>query len=361
MPGPLSSVRVVELAGLGPGPYAGQLLADMGAEVVVISRPGQPMMPVENRGKRSVVLDLKDPSSVEAVLKLVARSDILTEGYRPGVAERLGLGPADCHAANPALVYGRMTGWGQTGPWARVAGHDINYIGLTGALHAMGEADRPPSPPINLVGDYGGGSLFLVAGVLAALIAARETGKGDVVDAAIVDGTLSMFGMMFSLASLGRWTPARAANMLDGGMPYYRCYATSDGRFMAVGCLEPQFFAEMLRILDLDASEYGDRHDRALHARQHRLLERVFASRTMADWASAFDGSDACVTPVLTYEEAASHPQMKARSAVVSPGGLAQPNLAPRFSRHDDIGARHQHRQGADTDAILRELGIAPD
>lgn len=357
MAGPLSSVKVVELAGLGPGPYAGQLLADFGAEVVVISRPGQPMMPVENRGKRSVELDLKQPDAVATVLALVERADILIEGYRPGVAERLGLGPADCHAVNPALVYGRMTGWGQTGPWAKVAGHDINYIGLTGALHAMGEAGRPPAPPLNLVGDYGGGSMFLVAGVLAALIAARQTGKGEVVDAAIIDGTLSMFGMMFSLASLGQWTPSRASNMLDGGMPYYRCYATADDRFMAVGCLEPQFFAEMLRILEIDPDDYGDRHDRKQHARQHALLEGVFASRTMANWAALFDGTDACVTPVLTYAEAAEHPQMKARAAVVEPGGLAQPNLAPRFGSHGDIGEPRPHRQGADTAAVLKEIG----
>ena len=356
---PLSGLRVVEMSGLGPGPHACQLLADWGAEVTAVSRPGQPMMPVESRGKRSVALDLKETRAREAVLRLAERADILVEGYRPGVMERLGLGPAEIHERNAALVYGRMTGWGQEGPWAHVAGHDINYIGLTGALHAMGEAGEPPPVPLNLVGDYGGGSLFLVGGVLAALVRARETGEGCVVDAAIVDGTLSMFGLMFSMASQGAWTTARHANMLDGGAPFYRCYATSDGGFMAVGALEPKFFARMVELLGI-AEEYGPQQDRSEWQRQGRLLADTFAGRTRAEWEALFDGEDACVTPVLTYEEAREHPHMRARRAIVERAGVLHPNDAPRFGSGADaaFAVPDVPEPGADTEAVLREVGL---
>lgn len=356
MDAPLRNVTVVEMAGLGPAPHACQLLSDWGAQVTTVARPGQPRVPVESRGKRSVTLDLRDATAKEAVLRLCERADILVEGYRPGVMERLGLGPAECHARNPALVYGRMTGWGQKGPWAQVAGHDINYIGLTGALHAMGREGEPPPVPLNLVGDYGGGSMFLVGGVLAALLRARETGEGGVVDAAIVDGTLSIFGLMLSMASGGAWTTARGANMLDGGAPFYRCYQTGDGGYMAVGCLEPKFFARMLVLLGIAPEEYGAQHDRGAFERQGRLLADAFAAHPRAHWEALFDGEDACVTPVLDYEEARTHPHMLARRSVVERAGVLHPNAAPRFGA--DFEVPEVREAGADTAAVLRELGL---
>ena len=355
---PLRNVRVLEMAGLGPGPHACQLLADWGAQVVTVSRPGQPTVPVESRGKRSVVLDLREEGAREAVLRLGERADILVEGYRPGVMERLGLGPAVMHARNPRLVYGRMTGWGQEGPWAHVAGHDINYIGLTGALHAMGRPGEPPPVPLNLVGDYGGGSMFLVGGVLAAMHRSRETGEGGVVDAAIVDGTLSIFGLMLSMASLGTWTTARHANMLDGGAPFYRCYETADGGYMAVGCLEPKFFARMLDLLEIAPQRYGAQNDRAEWERQGRLLAETFASRPRAQWERVFDGEDACVTPILDYEEAREHPHMKARAAVVERQNILHPNAAPRFG--GGFAVPDVPDVGADTEAVLAEVGLGP-
>jgi len=357
MAGPLSGVRVIELAGLGPAPYAGQLLADLGAEVIVIARKGPPGMPIEARGKKSTVLDLKDPGAVEATLNLIETADILTEGFRPGVTEKLGLGPAACHARNPKLVYGRMTGWGQTGPWARMAGHDINYIGLTGALHAMGQGGLPPAPPLNLVGDYGGGAMFLIMGLLAALLSARETGKGDVVDAAIVDGTLSMFGMMLSLDSLGYWSPRRDSNLLDGGFPYYRCYECADGRYFAVGAIEPQFFAELLQLLEISPDLYGGQNDLPRFAQQSEMLAARFRSRARDEWAALFDGTDACATPVLDYIEAQEHPHMKARHSITRHAGLMHPHVAPRLAsmagRFEPAEIRDK---GSDTQEVLAGL-----
>ena len=330
---PLEGIRVVELAGLGPAPYAGQLLADIGAEVILVNRPG-PMGAIpnlSNRGKTSITLDLRNPDGAAVVLDLVKTADVLIEGLRPGVTERLGVGPADCHGVNPKLIYGRMTGWGQTGPWAQMAGHDINYISITGALAAMGRKGEPPMPPLNLVGDYGGGSLFLVNGILAALIRAGRTGKGDIVDAAILDGTNSMMSIVHMLSALGQWRPEREANLLDGARPFYRCYATQDEKFMAVGCLEPQFFAEMLGRLEVDSLEYGGQNDASKFAEQHLLLERVFARKTRDEWAAIFDGSDACVTPVLTYDEAPVHPQNAARGGLRKQGAFVHPRSAPVF------------------------------
>ena len=310
--GPLNGVRILEFAGIGPGPYCGQLLADMGAVVTVVDRPKRGAVSLERapdrRGKKSIVIDLKSPEGAAVALDLIASSDALIEGNRPGVMERLGLGPEACFARNPALVYGRMTGWGQSGPCALMAGHDINYLSLTGALQAMGSADRPPFPPLNLVGDFGGGSLFLAMGILAALLEVKTTGKGRVVDAAITDGVNSMMGFFHGLDAAGRWSDTRGANWLDGTAPYYRCYEASDGKYMAVGCIEPQFLAAMLEGLGVSADEYGAQYDETQHVRQAGLLSSIFAKKKQEAWVKVFDGTDACVTPVLSYKEAAKHP-----------------------------------------------------
>ena len=357
---PLNGVRVLELAGLGPVPYAGQLLADMGAEVISVARKGQPSHPVEDRGKRSLVLNLKNPTAKDAILKLVEQVDVLIEGYRPGVTERLGIGPSECLQRSPGLVYGRMTGWGQQGPWSQMAGHDINYIGLTGVLNAMGKEGQVPQPPLNLVGDYGGGSLFLVSGVLAALVSAQTSGKGRVLDVAMVDGSLSMFGLMLSMHAEGAWSTTRSSNMLDGSAPFYRCYRCSDDRFMAVGALEPVFFKKMLELLDIDAADYGEQYDKKQYTQQNALLESTFATKSRDSWAKIFDGSDACVTPVLDYVEARDHPHMKARNALIEHNNVLHPNIAPRFSGLDFSPPQTPSR-GMHTRELLEELNLPND
>ncbi|MET8695858.1 CaiB/BaiF CoA-transferase family protein [Streptomyces bauhiniae] len=335
--GPLSGVRVVELAGIGPGPFAAMLLADLGADVVRVDRPDGPGLGIDpardvtNRNKRSVVVDLKAPDGAARVLDLAERADVLIEGYRPGVAERLGVGPADCHTRNPRLVYGRMTGWGQDGPLADRAGHDASYIAVTGTLGMIGRPGEPPALPANLLGDYAGGSLYLVVGVLAALHHARATGTGQVVDAAIVDGTAHLSAMIHGMLAAGAWQDRRAANLLDGGCPYYGTYETADGTYMAVGALEPRFYAEFLRLLDLDGLA-GAHHD---PARWPELRERVaarFKSGTRAEWTARFEGTDACVAPVLSLREAPHHPHLAARATFTEHDGLVQPAPAPRFS-----------------------------
>ena len=310
-PKPLAGLTVIELMGIGPIPYAGHLLQSMGAQITRINKAGGINLPIENQGKTSLDLDLQTQAGQGRVLEMIKTADILIEGARPGVAERLGLGPKDCHKVNSGLIYGRMTGWGQTGPWARKAGHDINYIALSGALHAMGDADRPPPIPLNLVGDYGGGSQFLVMSILAAVIARQKSGKGSVIDTAIIDGTASMMGIVGSLEQLGMWSEARGTNLLDGSRPYYRCYAAKDGGYMAVGCLEPKFYAQMLTLLGLE--DFGGQNDPALWSAQSQLLSKTFASKPRAHWEALFENSDACITPVLSYKEASHHPQNKAR------------------------------------------------
>lgn len=361
--GPLNGVKVIELAGIGPGPYAGQLLADMGADVIVIDRPGGSIVPkaIDARGKRSMILDLKNPDAVAVLLKLVETADVLIEGLRPGVTERMGVGPDACHAINPGLIYGRMTGWGQSGPWSHTAGHDINYISMTGVLHAIGKAGQPPVPPLNMVGDFGGGSMFLVNGILAALIERGRTGKGNIVDAAIVDGTLSLMSFVHGMAGMGQWRPQRESNLLDGSVPFYRCYMTADGKFMAVGCIEPQFFAAMMERLPIDRDAYGSQHDRAAWAKQHEMLEDVFATKTRDAWEAIFAGTDACVTPVLDYVEAAAHPANAERQALVQDGRWLHPQIAPRLATqplatHFDIATK-----GGDYAAILAEAGLGDD
>lgn len=335
---PLSGVRILEFDGLGPVTFAGMVLADMGAEVLRLTRSAGAGAPVFSdvggeilhRGRAAVAVNLKDPADLERVMDLIAGADALIEGFRPGVMERLGLGPEAVAARNPRLVFGRITGWGQDGPLAREVGHDINYIALSGALHGMGEPDRPPRPPLNVVGDYGGGAMFLVAGVLAALLEARPTGRGRVVDAAMTDGSALLTGLFHALGARGMWSDRRGENLLDGGAPFYRCYACRDGMFVAVGALEPQFHAALLAGLGLTAEE-APQYDRAAWPAQHARLEALFATRDRDDWVALFEGTDACVTPVLTAAEAPHHPHNVARKTFVEQG-VVQPSLAPRFS-----------------------------
>ncbi|MCB1465337.1 MAG: CoA transferase [Nitratireductor sp.] len=363
MPGPLYGLRVVEMAGLGPCPLAGQLLADMGAEVIVIDRRSDERMElgggVNRRGKQSVAVNLKDEAGREVVLRLAGRADVLIEGFRPGVMERLGLGPDVCAARNPGLVFGRMTGWGQEGPLSSAAGHDLNYLSLTGALHAMGDKDRPPTPPLNLVADYGGGTMFLVTGVLAALFERSRSGRGQVVDAAMVDGVPALMGIMHGMLAKGNWKNERSANMLDGGAPFYRCYACADGKFVSVGALEPQFFEIVAEKLDIDKSWLSARMDKSRWGELTAIMTDIFAGRTRDEWAALFEGSDACVAPVLDWDEAPSHPHMAARGVFVKPGGVMQAAPAPRFSRTASAMPEQPHAAGADTGAVLAELGYS--
>ncbi|MFF7765421.1 CaiB/BaiF CoA transferase family protein [Streptomyces massasporeus] len=361
--GPLTGVRVVELAGIGPGPFAAMLLADLGADVVRVDRPGGPGLAIDpaydvtNRNKRSVVVDLKAPDGPERVLDLVARADVLVEGYRPGVAERLGVGPGDCHARNPRLVYGRMTGWGQDGPLAQRAGHDIAYIAPTGALGMIGRPDEPPAVPANLLGDYAGGSLYLVVGVLAALHHARANGTGQVVDAAIVDGTAHLATMIHGMLAAGGWQDRRGANLLDGGCPYYGTYETADGRYMAVGALEPQFYAEFLALLGVEDQD-GARKDVTRWSELREQVATRFKSRTRDEWTAVFDGSDACVAPVLSLREAPHHPHLAARGTFTDHGGITQPAPAPRFSATPTSVRTGPARPGADTADVARDWDV---
>ncbi len=337
--GPLAGVRIVEIDAIGPVPLAAMLLADMGAEIVRVARPPSAGAgawddvggDILHRSRAVTYLNLKDESDREALLALIEKADALIEGYRPGVMERLGLGPDVCLARNPAIVFGRMTGWGQTGPLALRAGHDINYLSITGALHAMGDGSGPPPVPLNLVGDYGGGAMFLIAGLLAAILSAKTTGKGQVVDACITDGVPSLMSLFYAWQPKGLWADAPASNLLDGGAPFYRCYRCADGRDVAVGCLEPQFFAQMIKGLGLEDRGYRQ-DDRADWPRMEADFGTCFASRTRDEWAALFAETDACVTPVLSMAEAPTHAHNVARASFISRTGIAQPAPAPRFS-----------------------------
>jgi alpha-methylacyl-CoA racemase len=334
--GPLEGLVVLEMAGIGPGPFCAMLLGDLGADVIRIDRPDGATgdrRDVSLRNRRSLVLDLKRPEAVAAVLRMAERADALIEGFRPGVMERLGLGPEALHARNPRLVYGRMTGWGQEGPLAPRAGHDINYIALTGALHAIGAADAPPPPPLNLVGDYGGGGLLLAFGILAALIERGRSGRGQVVDAAMVDGAALLMAPIYGMLARGRWRAERAANLLDGAAPFYGCYACACGGFVAVGPIEPAFFAEMLARLGLDPADFEGRMDPANWPHQRARLAAAFRTRSRDAWAALFADSDGCVSPVLGMEEAPRHPHLAARGTFVTQFDAVQPAPAPRFSR----------------------------
>jgi alpha-methylacyl-CoA racemase len=334
MAGPLTGLRVVELAGLGPAPHAAMVLADLGADVVRVERPASPHLRDQMlRGRRTVAADLKDAADRDGVLALADHADVLLEGFRPGVAERLGVGPAHCLDRNPRLVYGRMTGWGQDGPLAPHAGHDINYLSLTGALHAIGRPGEPPVPPLNLVGDFGGGSMFLVTGVLAALWERARSGRGQVVDAAMTDGVGVLLQMTWSFRGMGVWSDERGTNLLDGGAPFYDTYECADGRFVAVGAIEAQFYAALLAGLGLTDAGLPRRDDRANWPELRRRLAAAFASRPRDTWAELFAGTDACVTPVLRFDEVAAHPHNAHRRSITDLDGVPQPAPAPRFSR----------------------------
>jgi alpha-methylacyl-CoA racemase len=364
--GPLDGLRIIELESIGPVPMCAMLLADLGADVVRIDRRepsglGLAMerrFAVHARNRRSVALDLKSAAGRAAALRLIARADVLLEGFRPGVAERLGLGPRECHARNPALVYGRMTGFGQQGPLAQAAGHDLNYIALSGALHAIGVPGGKPVPPLNLVGDYGGGALYLALGVLAALHERKTSGLGQVVDAAMVDGATSLMSIFYGLHAGGSWGGARGENLLDGGAPFYDTYATGDGRYVAIGALEPKFFAELASRIGLDQRFVERQHDRGLWPEMRATIAAIFAARTRDQWCALLEGTDACFAPVLSLAEAPLHAHAKARGAFIDIEGVPQPAAAPRFDRSQAGVPGPAPRTGEHTDEVLSEAGF---
>ena len=368
--GVLSGIRVLEFEAIGPGPFGTMLLADMGADVIRIDRPVAhsdlgpkstgPRIDITGRGRRSVTLDLKQPQAVAAALDLVERADVVVEGFRPGTMERLGLGPEAALARNPRLVYGRMTGWGQTGPLADRAGHDLNYIALSGVLSGIGPEGGKPVPPLNLVGDYGGGGMLLAMGVLAALLNVQRGGAGQVVDAAMIEGAAQLGAVFWGMIAAGNWKEERGSNWLDSGAPWYDTYRTSDGHCMAVGAVESRFYAELVGKLGLADAGLPSQHDRAGWPRLREAFERAFASRTRAEWCAVFDGSDACVAPVLGFTEAPSHAQHRARGSFVEVGGVIQPGPAPRFSATPSALPRPAPARGELGKAALRDWGFDP-
>ncbi|MBY8856905.1 CoA transferase [Nocardia sp. CA2R105] len=367
--GPLSGIKVVELGGVGPTPFCCQLLSDLGADIIRIDRPagydgGAPVEPrfdLLNRGRRSAAIDLKKPEAVAAVLDLVRRADVLIEGFRPGVAEKLGLGPDECTAVNPGLVYGRMTGWGQHGPLAQAPGHDINYIALTGVLHSIGSAGGPPVIPLNLAGDFGGGSLYLAFGIVAALLERHRSGRGQVIDAAMVDGSASLMTLFYGLHAAGYWRDERGVNRLDSGAPWYNTYRTSDGQWLAIGSNEARFWRNTLRILELDEAEMPDQHDRSRWPEMHDRLAEVIATRTRDEWCALAEGRDVCFAPVLSLGEAPQHPHLRARETFIEVEGVVQPAPAPRFSRTPGAVQRPPARPGEHTDEVLGDWGFSPE
>jgi alpha-methylacyl-CoA racemase len=355
MAGPLTGMRVVELAGIGPGPHAAMILGDLGADVVRVDRPGASGADPALRNRRFVIADLKSDEGRELVLKLVAKADVLIEGFRPGVTERLGLGPEDCAKVNDRLVYARMTGWGQTGPRSQQAGHDINYISLNGLLHSIGRVGERPVPPLNLVGDFGGGSMFLLLGILSALWERQTSGKGQVVDAAMVDGSSVLAQMMWGMRDMGVWTDERGTNMLDGGAPYYDTYECADGRYVSVGAIEPQFYAAMLAGLGLNPADLPGQNDRSRWPELRDRFTEAFASKDRDHWAKVFADSDACVTPVLAFGEVEIEPHITERNTFYRVGNGLQPLPAPRFSRSTPHEPRPPRPPGSDTESVLND------
>jgi alpha-methylacyl-CoA racemase len=368
--GPLSGVKVIELAGIGPGPFCAMMLADMGADVIRVDRaqsvvggdPASPPADVLNRGRRSIGLDLKQPEGVDTLLNLVEQADALIEGFRPGVAERLGVGPDVCLERNPRLVFGRMTGWGQDGPYAQMAGHDINYIALAGALEPLGRADDRPVPPLNLVGDFGGGGMLLAFGVACALLEAKRSGKGQVVDAAMVDGAAVLMTMFHAFRAMGIWEDKRGSNLLDTGAYFYEVYETKDGKYVSIGSLERQFYDELLERLGLtDDPSLPRQHDKTQWPGMKERFAEIFKTKTRDEWCELLEGSDACFAPVLSLSEAPEHPHNRHRATFVERNGVTQPAPAPRFSRTEAAIQRPPPFPGQHTDEILRDWGFDAD
>jgi alpha-methylacyl-CoA racemase len=363
--GPLDGVTVIELASLAPAPFGCMILADLGADVLRVDRPGragrQSLPPTDPlcRSRRSIRLNLQNPAGVDILLRLTDTADVLVEGFRPGVAERLGFGPDVCAGRNPRLVYARMTGWGQEGPLARTAGHDIDYIAVAGSLEPIGRAGERPVPPLNLLGDFGGGGMLLAVGVLAALLERERSGRGQVIDAAMVDGAALLASFLYGLRAAGAWQDARGTNVLDGGAPFYDTYATADGLYLALGALEPKFYAELLQRLGLDGAGLPDQYDRSGWPALRSRFAEVIAGRTQAEWVEIFDGSDACVAPVVSPQQAPAHPHNAARGTFIDLGGVVQPGPAPRFGRTPCDPPSAPVRPGTHTNDVLAELGLA--
>jgi alpha-methylacyl-CoA racemase len=360
--GPLAGIKVIEVAGLGAAPYTAMLLSDLGADVIRVDRPGarafRPEKYALSRGRRSVIIDMKQPAGLEAFMTLVAQADVLLEGFRPRVAERLGFGPDACLAVRPRLIYARMTGWGQHGPMAQMAGHDLNYLGLTGALTLLQRRGTQPATPPGFIADFGGGGLMLAFGIVCGLVEAQRSGVGQVIDAAMVDGVASLTTLIYAMTAQGRWVDEPGTNFCDGGSPYYDSYETADGRHVAVAPIEPQFYAVMLDKLGLSAVDLPDRDDRANWPRLKKLFADIFVTRTRDEWAEIFDGSDACVTPVLSFTEAPAHPHNVARETFVEAFGVTQPSPAPRFSRTPGTIAGPPPAPGAQTAEALLAWGF---
>jgi len=362
--GPLNGYTVLELAGIGPAPMGGMILADMGAEVIRIERAAaagsKPMIDVSLRGKKSVAHNLKDPKGVETLLRMVENADVIIDPYRPGVCEKLGIGPDVCTARNPRLIFARMTGWGQEGPLAKAAGHDLNYIAITGALHATGPRDSKPVVPLNLFGDMGGGGMLLISGILAALLETANSGKGQVIDVAMVDGAAQLMWMFHGFQAMGFWdADKRKSNMLDGGTHYYNTYECSDGKYVSIGSIEPQFYALLMELAELPAEEFGNQNDAAQWPALEEKLAAIIGRKTQAQWCDIMEGTDVCFAPVLTFMEAPEHPANIARNTYVEVDGLTQPAPAPRFSRTPSEVAHGSHGVGEDTDNILQAMGFA--
>jgi len=363
--GPLKGIKILEFSGIGPGPYCGMLLADIGADVIRVGRKGseglENKFDIHNRSKRSITADLKDKDTINEILKLIDQVDVVFEGYRPGVMEKLGLGPDVCIERNSKLVYGRMTGWGQEGPMSNLAGHDINYISLSGALNSIGRKDSNPIPPLNLIGDYGGGGMHLAFGIVSGLIHALKTGEGQVVDSAMVDGSLSLMSFFYSLKEMGHWEDKRESNLLDGFAHFYDTYECSDNKYIAVGSIEPQFYNELLEKLQIDDERFKDQHNKDLWPELKEKMTSIIKLKSRSEWVEIFSGSDACVSPVLSMEEAQAHPHNLEREAFISIDGFNQPNASPRYSKTKPEIKYNAKKVGVDLDDICNEFNLSKD